>query len=131
MDLELKTLPDFNVQRQCEKIHAQYGITEMANYHIQQMCDRIADKAFAAGKQSVIDNIPELTWHKVWNEIWYTYYSSTPLGHYNIDPYGDCWITLFGRVPLLGGRCKTVDECKEVAQRHYKQTIIEALNYKY
>src|SRR3712207_5241667 len=62
--MEPKTKPTerFNVQKRCEEIHAQYGTSEMANYRLQQMCDKIAQDAFDEGKQSVIDNIPDLKW---------------------------------------------------------------------
>lgn len=60
----MKTKPTetINVQRRCEEIHAKYGTSEMANYRIQQMCNKIAQDAFNDGKQSVIDNIPKLKW---------------------------------------------------------------------
>lgn len=62
--MEQKTKPTekFNVQKRCEEIHAQYGTSEMANYRIQQMCDKIAKDAFNDGRNSVIDNIPDLVW---------------------------------------------------------------------
>lgn len=62
--MEQKTKPTekFNVQKRCEEIHAQYGTSEMANYRIQQMCDKIAKGAFNDGRNSVIDNIPDLVW---------------------------------------------------------------------
>lgn len=78
----MKTKPTekFNVQKRCEEIHAQYGTSEMANYRIQQMCDKIAQDAFNEGRRSVIDNtskprldkftlgiIPERFDEKVWN----------------------------------------------------------------
>src|SRR3712207_9092950 len=73
-EMETKPTEKFNVQRRCEEIHAQYGTSEMANYRIQQMCDKIAQDAFDEGKQSVIDNI-ELSWNG-------GYYTSTL---FNID----------------------------------------------
>lgn len=48
----------FNVQKRCEEIHAQYGTSEMANYHILLMCDKIENRAFEAGRKSVIENVP-------------------------------------------------------------------------
>ncbi len=54
----------FNVQKRCEEIHAQYGTSEMANYRILLMCDKIENRAFEAGRKSVIENIPELKWRK-------------------------------------------------------------------
>lgn len=50
----------FNVQKRCEEIHAQYGTSEMANYRIQLMCDKIENRAFEAGRKSVVENIPNL-----------------------------------------------------------------------
>ena len=50
----------FNVQKKCEEIHAQYGTSEMANYRIQLMCDKIENRAFEAGRKNVVENIPRL-----------------------------------------------------------------------
>ena len=46
-----------NVQKMCEEIHAQYGTSEMANYQILLMCDKIENRAFEAGRQSVIEKL--------------------------------------------------------------------------
>lgn len=54
----------FNVQKRCEEIHAQYGTSEMANYHILLMCDKIENRAFEAGRQSVVESLPELEWRE-------------------------------------------------------------------
>ena len=62
MEQRAKPTEKFNVQKRCEEIHAQYGTSEMANYRIQQMCDKIENYAFEAGRNSVIDNIPDLEW---------------------------------------------------------------------
>lgn len=55
----------FNVQKMCEEIHAKYGTSEMANYHIMLMCDKIENRAFEAGRKSVIENVPELKWEEI------------------------------------------------------------------
>jgi hypothetical protein len=62
MEQKTKTTEKINVQRRCEEIHAQYGTSEMANYRILLMCDKITKDAFNEGKQSVIDNIHDLVW---------------------------------------------------------------------
>lgn len=79
MEQRAKPTEKFNVQKRCEEIHAQHGTSEMANYRIQQMCDKIAQDAFNEGRRSVIDNtskprldkftlgiIPERFDEKVW-----------------------------------------------------------------
>lgn len=53
-----------NLKKRCEEIHAQYGTSEMANYHILLMCDKIENRAFEAGRKSVVENIPELKWRE-------------------------------------------------------------------
>jgi predicted transcriptional regulator len=35
-----------NIQEEVQKIHAQYGITEKANYQIQLLCEEYAKKYF-------------------------------------------------------------------------------------
>jgi hypothetical protein len=61
MEQRAKPTEKFNVQKRCEEIHAQYGTSEMANYRIQQMCDKIAqDEEPLFGHTSGKDN------HTIW-----------------------------------------------------------------
>lgn len=70
--MEEKTKPTekFNVQKRCEEIHAQYGTSEMANYQLLLMCDKIENRAFEVGRQSVTENIPVPEWIDFGNGDW-------------------------------------------------------------
>jgi len=53
-------MEEFNIQRKCAEIHNKFGTTKMANKCIQKVCDKIAEKAFDKGRNSVLENIPKL-----------------------------------------------------------------------
>ena len=56
----------FNVQKRCEEIHDQYGTSEMANYNILLMCDKIENRAFEAGAEYADKHPSRKLMIKVW-----------------------------------------------------------------
>lgn len=123
----------FNVQKICEEIHAQYGTSEMANYHILLMCDKIENRAFEAGRKSVVENIPELKWkdedrcgdRKSYIEV---SYSSTPFGDYSILLwYHSNDITIYFDGKHLKLDTTSVQQAKQAANEDYKKRIKQAL----
>ena len=114
----------FNVQKMCEEIHAQYGTSETANYHILLMCDKIENRAFEAGRKSVIESLPELKWKRVHKDG--PYLAVTVFNwFYRIEfvynefhlfcngYYISCYLSL--------------SEAKQAANEHYKKQIKQAL----
>lgn len=125
MEQRAKPTEIFNVQRRCEEIHTQYGTNEMANYRIQQMCDKIAQDAFNEGKQSVVENIPELEWTET---------------TYNLEDYllsnNNGWnYSVFFRGGAFKVHCNSnfigqfisLTAAKQAANDDYKQRIKQAL----
>ena len=83
--------------------------------------DDIKD-AFNAGRESVVESLPELEWKGYTPFI----HAATPIGRYNIDNFG-IWLLRFNgkEIPLSTGR--TLDEAKQAANEHYKKQIKQAL----
>ena len=78
--------------------------------------------AFNAGRESVVDSLPELEWKGHAPFI----HAATPIGRYNIDNFG-IWLLRFNgkEIPLSTG-C-SLDEAKLAANEHYKLKIKLAL----
>ena len=78
--------------------------------------------AFNAGRESVVENMPELEWKGFANFK----HADTPLGRYNIDNFG-MWLLRFNgkEIPLSTG--SSLDEAKQVANEDYKKRIRQAL----
>lgn len=126
MEQKIKSTEKFNVQRRCEEIHAQYGTSEMANYRIQQMCDKIENHAFEAGRKSVIDNIQKFEWINLENGYWYMH---TPFFDYSI--HMNCvdnkfYAKAMGKYIATFG-FDTVEEAKLFTEKAHKNRIKEAL----
>lgn len=122
----MKTRPTeiINVQKRCEEIHAQYGTSEMANYRIQQMCDKIAQDSFNDGRQSVIDNIPELKWEKCVGG----YASETDIFNYYIEINENVKEKYALIFPVENPICFfRLEEAKQAANKHYKEKLKKAL----
>lgn len=123
----------FNVQKMCEEIHAQYGTSEMANYRIQLMCDKIENRAFQAGRNSVIENIPELKWKdedRRGDEENYIEesYSLTPFGDYSILRwYYPNDITIYFNGEHAKSGITSVQQAKQAVNEDYKQRVKQAL----
>lgn len=78
--------------------------------------------AFNAGRESVVENMPELEWKGYAPFI----HAATPIGRYNIDNFG-IWLLRFNgkEIPLSTG--SYLDEAKLAANEHYKLKIKLAL----
>lgn len=46
-----------NIQNEVQKIHAKYGVTEMANYEIQKVCENYARIQIEKDRERVISGI--------------------------------------------------------------------------
>lgn len=78
--------------------------------------------AFNAGRDSVVDSLPELEWKGYVPFI----HAATPIGRYNIDNFG-IWLLRFNgkEIPLSTG--SSLEEAKQAANEDYKQRIKQAL----
>lgn len=123
----------FNVQKRCEEIHAQYGTSKMANYRIQLMCDKIENRAFEAGRQSVIENASKLNWEDVGIYGRYGTYLNVcrvhkPLGDFLIRQWFQPKdIELFFLDEHIRGGFKSVEEAKKYANEMYENEIKKVL----
>ena len=116
-----KPTEKFNVQKMSEEIHAQYGTSEMANYQILLMCDKIENRAFEAGRQSVIDNLLDLKW-----EDEYAWHFAMALGvKYSINENDGKFLLYANRVFV--GKLNSLEQAKRVAFFNYKDRIKKAL----
>ncbi|MBW4900409.1 hypothetical protein [Prevotella melaninogenica] len=78
--------------------------------------------AFNAGRESVVENMPELEWKGQAN----FQYADTYIGRYNIDDFG-IWLLRFNgkEIPLSTG--SSLEETKQAANEHYKKQIKQVL----
>lgn len=78
--------------------------------------------AFNAGRESVVENMPELEWKGYAPFI----HASTPIGRYNIDDFG-IWLLRFNgkEIPLSTG--SSLEEAKQAANEDYKKRIKQVL----
>ena len=78
--------------------------------------------AFNAGRESVVENIPELKWKGLER----FQHADTCFGRYNIDNFG-IWLLRFNgkEIPLSIG--SSLDEAKQAANEDYKNRIKQAL----
>ena len=78
--------------------------------------------AFNAGRESVVENMPELEWKGQAN----FQYADTYIGRYNIDDFG-IWLLRFNgkEIPLPPG--SSLEETKQAANEHYKKQIKQVL----
>lgn len=78
--------------------------------------------AFNAGRESVVENMPELEWKGYAPFI----HAATPMGRYNIDNFG-IWLLRFNgkEIPLPPG--SSLEETKQAANEHYKKQIKQVL----
>lgn len=91
---------------------------------IHDLCFNVADieSAFNAGRESVVESLPELEWKGYAPFI----HADTPIGRYNIDHFG-IWLLRFNgkEIPLSTG--SSLEETKQAANEHYKKQIKQAL----
>ncbi|MBF1415331.1 MAG: hypothetical protein HXN33_07095 [Prevotella histicola] len=78
--------------------------------------------AFNAGRESVVESIPELEWKGCAPFI----HAATPIGRYNIDNFG-IWLLRFNgkEIPLSTG--SSLEAAQQAANEDYKQRIKQAL----
>lgn len=78
--------------------------------------------AFNAGRESVVESMPELEWKGYTPFI----HAATPIGRYNIDNFG-IWLLRFNgkEIPLPTG--SSLEEAKQAANEDYKKRIKQAL----
>ena len=78
--------------------------------------------AFNAGRESVVESLPELEWKGYTPFI----HAATPIGRYNIDNFG-IWLLRFNgkEIPLSTG--SSLEEAQQAANEDYKQRIKQAL----
>lgn len=78
--------------------------------------------AFNAGRESVMESLPELEWKGYTPFI----HAATPIGRYNIDNFG-IWLLRFNgkEIPLSTG--SSLDEAKLAANEDYKKQIKQVL----
>jgi hypothetical protein len=116
----MKTEPTINIQDEVVKIHAQYGMTEMANYHIEKLFEKYV-------KQSN-PKIKQLEW-----DFYGLYYDvKTAVGHYMIlqgdeqylENYPTCTLTHNGS---LIADFNSIEEAKSAAQADFEQRVKECL----
>ena len=78
--------------------------------------------AFNAGRESVVESLPELEWKGYAPFI----HAATPIGRYNIDNFG-IWLLRFNgkEIPLSAG--SVLEAAKQAANEDYKKRIKQAL----
>lgn len=78
--------------------------------------------AFNAGRDSVVENMPELEWKGYAPFI----HAAAPIGRYNIDNFG-IWLLRFNgkEIPLSTG--SSLEAAKQAANEDYKKRIKQAL----
>lgn len=91
---------------------------------IHDLCFSMTDikAAFNAGRESVVESLPELEWKGYAPFI----HADTPIGRYNIDNFG-IWLLRFNgkEIPLSTG--SSLEKAKQAANEDYKKQIKQAL----
>ena len=109
----------------------EYSIKEYARVNgvndsvfIDNRCFTFGDikAAFNAGRESVMESLPELEWKGYAPFI----HAATPIGRYNIDNFG-IWLLRFNgkEIPLSTG--SSLEAVKQAANEDYKKRIKQAL----
>lgn len=80
------------------------------------------ETAFNAGRESVVESLPELEWKGYAPFI----HAATPIGRYNIDNFG-IWLLRFNGKEIPLSTSSSLDEAKLAANEHYKLKIKLAL----
>ena len=78
--------------------------------------------AFNAGRESVVESLPELEWKGYEPFI----HAATPIGRYNIDKFG-IWLLRFNGKEIPLPACTALEVAKQAANEHYKEQIKQAL----
>ena len=83
---------------------------------------RAAQFAYDAGRESVVENMPELDWKGLEN----FQYADTCFGRYNIDNFVVQLLRFTGKEIPTPADC-SLEEAKQAANEDYKQRIKQAL----
>ena len=78
--------------------------------------------AFNAGRDSVVESLPELEW----KGYAFFIHAATPIGRYNIDNFG-IWLLRFNGVEIPLPTGSSLEAAKRAANEDYKQRIKQAL----
>src|SRR5690554_250449 len=119
----MKTEPTINIQDEVSKIHAQYGITEMANYRIEKLFEKHVEQFSPKVKQLEWDGKEELAF----------FTAQTNIGEYMIDnPHDDKVFVLMYTTDgsdesLVLHTSNSVDELKSFAQQDFEVRIKKCL----
>lgn len=122
----MKIEPVINIQDEVAKIHAQYGMSEMANYQIEKLFEKYV-KQFSP-------KIKQLEWSEERspdNNISYNHVkANSPLGMYTIQwkgwkEYDDRTICLDGDFVSMGG--DFLDDAKILAQEDFEARVKKCL----
>ena len=79
--------------------------------------------AFNAGRESVVENIPDLKWQKSSEDMT----ARTLFGMYSFSKSNALWFYAYRGVHLFFDTHKTFEDAKKVAHRDYKEWIKQAL----
>jgi hypothetical protein len=119
----MKTEPTINIQDEVSKIHAQYGITEMANYRIEKLFEKYVKQFSPKIKQLEWDGKEELAF----------FTAKTNIGEYMIDsPHHDGIFMLmytpdWSYESFLLHTSNSTDELKSFAQCDFEARVKECL----
>ena len=119
----MKTEPTINIQDEVSKIHAQYGITEMANYRIEKLFEKYVEQFSPKVKQLEWDGKEELAF----------FTAKTNIGEYMIDsPHHDeifmlMYTPAWSDESFLLHTSNSTDELKSFAQCDFEARVKECL----
>ena len=104
------------------RLQGRLGGNEMSFSENKIFTEEDIESAFNAGRESVVENMPELDWKGLEN----FQYADTCFGRYNIDNFG-IWLLRFNgkEIPLSTGN--SLEEVKQAANEDYKKRIKQAL----
>lgn len=114
----MKTEPTINIQDEVAKIHAQYGITEMANYRIEKLFEKYVKQSSPKIKQLE------------WEHGLYRLLSKTSVGDYTIAPMKNGYhMYLYSKKQYywLKDYVNTIEEAKQFAQTDFENRVKECL----
>lgn len=80
------------------------------------------EAAFNAGRESVVESLPELEWKGYTPFI----HADTPIGRYNIDNFG-IWLLRFNGKEIPLSTDSSLEAAQQAANENYKKRIKNAL----
>ena len=114
----MKTEPTINIQDEVSKIHAQYGITEMANYRIEKLFEKHVEQFSPKVKQLEWEEYENLLGRK-------SYFAKTQFSPYEVGDAGNYYIMYSPDKRL---RFASADEAKSAAQADFERRVRECLD---